>query len=75
MVTEVDPPNTVHPPTYEEDKDPPGIALVIHGESFLPGHTDGLRCRIEVDYTTFIEVVATSVSNSSITCEVPGSSL
>lgn len=74
-VSAIDPPNTVHPPTFEEDPDPAGVAVVVHGESFLPGHSAGLRCRLEVDATTFLEVVASSVSNSSITCSIPGSAL
>lgn len=74
-VSEIDPPNTVHPPTFEEDPDPAGVAVVVHGESFLPGHSAGLRCRLAVDATTFLEVVASSVSNSSITCSIPGSAL
>jgi hypothetical protein len=69
----IDPENTVHPPTYEEEPDPAGLAVVIHGESFFPGHIDGLRCRLQVDETTFLEVIATAVSNSSMTCNIPGS--
>lgn len=45
-VNYIDPENTVHPPTYLEDSDPSGIAVVIYGESFLPSHIDGLRCRM-----------------------------
>lgn len=74
-VDEIDPPNTVHPPTFLEDPDPAGIAVMVHGESFIPGHSTGLRCRFEVDSTSFLEVVASSISNSSMICSIPGSVL
>mmetsp|Transcript_135 Transcript_135/g.116 ORF Transcript_135/g.116 Transcript_135/m.116 type:complete len:136 (-) Transcript_135:7583-7990(-) len=69
-ITKIEPEDIPSP----DSTNPESVFVNIVGSSFLANHGK-LKCRMQVGTETYVEIAAVYITNSTLSCEIPGSVL